>query len=93
MNLPPVPLALCIKAFQAKKGGRGDFFEIIKYSRFIKSSHLPHRQLAPSTINDNYQSEASGLTVRLDGLNTKYAENLQNRYKISIFADRKRNKR
>ena len=33
------------------------------------------------------QSEASGLTVRLDGLNTKYAENLQNRYKISIFAN------
>jgi len=27
-DLPPVPLALCIKAFQAKKGGREGLFEM-----------------------------------------------------------------
>jgi hypothetical protein len=33
-KVPPVPLALCIKAFQTKKGGReGDFKNRIKINR------------------------------------------------------------
>ena len=37
---------------------------VVEYPSFIKGSHLPHQRLAPSTINANYQSEASELTVR-----------------------------
>ncbi len=52
------------KGLPDEKGRKGGTFQFSEYSRFIKSSHLPYRQLAPSTINDNYQSDGFGLAVR-----------------------------
>jgi hypothetical protein len=69
--------------FQGKWHGREGLFRNLRSVRFM---------ITISPQASDWQSEASELAVRLDGLNTKYAENLQNRFKISIFANRKRNK-
>ena len=92
---PSPAISPLYKGVSSKKGRKGGTFSkssnIRASSRtricLIDNLRLVRLMGTISPTASDWQSEASGLTVRLDGLNTKYAENLQNRYKISIFAD------